>query len=353
MNSWIQLPDDLTLVYPWLLVLIPVIGWFCLRKENKPSLTIAATELWSDLDQGRAKYLPWLTAFKALGLIALITAIARPQAIVDQSYQSNEGIAIQMLVDISSSMEAEVTLVDGPAQTRMEASKEIVERFIAGDGNELNGRPNDLIGLITFARYADTRSPLTFGHSALVEIVRSIESQNRPNEDGTAYGDALALAAARLHQLDQPLADGSANQYAHITSRIVVLLTDGENNSGSHEPLAAASLAKEWGCKVYIISLGDEPYYGKNRPVDKEDVLTPAEQVLERISKETGGIYRKATDYESLLSVYEEIDQLEKSKIATKSYKITEEIFWLPLAFAFLFLLLVLALKSTVLRIAP
>merc|ERR1712005_15706 len=95
-------------------------------------------------------------------------------------------------------------LPDGSGKSRMEVAKELVERFVAGDEEELEGRDGDLIGLITFARYADTRSPLTLGHNALLTIVRDLTIQERPNEDGTAYGDALAVAAARLKQLDDP-----------------------------------------------------------------------------------------------------------------------------------------------------
>ena len=167
----------------------------------------------------------------------------------------------------------------------MEVAKEIVERFIVGDGDKLQGRPNDLIGLITFARYADTRSPLTMGHKALVDIVRRLEIQNRPNEDGTAYGDALALACARLEKLEElrvTQEDGSRT-VQDIESRVVVLLTDGENNSGKYLPLEAAALARKWNCRVYVISLGDnlEEQGADGRLVPPSE----AEQVLKHIAE--------------------------------------------------------------------
>ena len=122
-------------------------------------------------------------------------------------------------------------------------------------------RPDDLIGLITFARYADTLSPLTYGHDALVEIVRELDIQERPAEDGTGYGDALALACARLDQMGQwqPAAGKhAADPSAAVRSKVVVLLTDGENNCGLHLPEEAAGLAKKWGIRVYAISMKDD-----------------------------------------------------------------------------------------------
>jgi Ca-activated chloride channel family protein len=227
----------------------------------------------------------------------------------------------------------------------------MVKKFIAGDGNTLQGRSEDLLGLITFARYADTRSPLTFGHDALLQIVSSLEVQERPNEDGTAYGDALALAAARLQNIEA-LQFGQVSESADaIESRVIILLTDGENNSGAHLPLEAAGLAKAWGCRIYCISLGDtEGEYSSKVQIEK---LTAAEQTLKHISDETGGIFRQATDYESLLSVYEEIDRLERSDIATRSYDRVAEWLWLPLGVALLSLLIALILEASVLRVVP
>ncbi|MGB0257785.1 MAG: VWA domain-containing protein, partial [Coraliomargarita sp.] len=125
-----------------------------------------------------------------------------------------------MLVDVSSSMD--MTIKDGAGKTssRMDVAKEMVERFIIGDGDQLQGRPDDLIGLITFARYADTRSPLTFGHDALLQIVRHLTIQERPNEDGTAYGDALAIAAARLRNLDELRHSSTKVDVDSIESRV-------------------------------------------------------------------------------------------------------------------------------------
>ena len=240
----------MSFVFPWVLLLIPVVLLLlrgCLRRT---SLQVSSLGLWSDVDAGRARYL-WIPVFlRRMTLVLLLLALARPQAGSTYSMNVSEGIAIQLLVDVSSSMDMNVRDLDGQNRSRMEVAKEMVKKFIAGDGNTLQGRSEDLLGLITFARYADTRSPLTFGHDALLQIVSSLEVQERPNEDGTAYGDALALAAARLQNIEElQFGSGSVDVDA-IESRVIILLTDGENNSGAHLPLEAAGLAKAWGCRI-------------------------------------------------------------------------------------------------------
>jgi Ca-activated chloride channel family protein len=184
-----------------------------------------------------------------------------------------------------------------------------------------------------------------------LQIVRDLNVQERPNEDGTAYGDALALAAARLHNLEELQFGEGSVQVGSIESRVIILLTDGENNSGAHLPLEAAGLAKAWGCKIYCISLGDTGRAGTGEV--QVEQLTSAEQTLQYISDETGGIFRQATDYASLLSVYEEIDQLERTEIATRSFDRVADWFWLPLSVAVLCLLSALIVEATVLRVVP
>lgn len=342
----------MTFAFPWAFILLPLAVWLVFRGTKRHGVRIASVEQWSFLGKGRSRYLWTLTAFEGLFLFSLITAMARPQAGSSQSVEEAEGIAIELLVDVSSSMDRTVILPDRTSKTRMDIAKEMLELFIIGDGDKLGGRPDDLIGLISFARYADTRSPLTFGHKALAQIVRNLEIQDRPNEDGTAYGDALTLACARLRKLDEVEEDESSRRLSDIESRVVVLLTDGENNSGNHLPLEAAGLAKLWGSRIYTISLS-EPDTPTRHTVDVgEQELTAAEQVLMRISDETGGVFRRATGYESLRSIYEEIDTLETSKIETRSFAIVSERFWVLLLFALAFLGFRLWLQSTWLRVA-
>jgi Ca-activated chloride channel family protein len=263
----------------------------------------------------------------------------------------NEGIAIQLLVDVSSSMDMNTKSATGQKVSRMELAKEIVEKFVAGDGETLAGRPHDLIGLITFARYADTRSPLTFGHEALLQIVRNLEIQERPNEDGTAYGDALAIAAARLKNLEELKHRKDLVDLDAIKSRVIILLTDGENNSGAHLPIESAGLAKAWGCRIYSISFG-ESFQAINEASIIE-TLTPSEKILEHISQETGGLFRKAYGYESLRLVYEEIDQLERTEITLRQAEHLASFTWLSAAIALTALTLSLILEATWLRVAP
>lgn len=341
----------MTLAYPWMLILFPAILClaFFLRKRQRNSLPVPSLLLWDHKGPGRARYL-WLPKLLSwCALASLILCLARPQAGSTHSMQVTEGIAIQLLVDVSSSMDMNMSLPGGGQKTRLEIAREMVESFIVGDGENLLGRAGDMIGLISFARYADTRSPLTFGHSALVQLVRGLRIQDRLNEDGTAYGDALALAAARLESLEDAPEDSQVAFTGPIASKVIILLTDGENNSGNHLPLEAAGLAKKWECKVYSISLGDQVQGGST----EAPPLSPSERVLEHISNETGGIFRKAFDYQSLQSVYKEIDQLEQSEISTMNYNKISEFFWLPLATAMLCWLLALILDSTWLRTAP
>ena len=336
----------MSFVNPWLLGLIPPLAFLMLRKRRQDEgLPVASLRSWDHVGQGRARYLWVLRALRYLGLVFLVVALARPQAGSTRSMQVTEGVAIQLLVDVSSSMDMNMDLPGGDKRTRMEVSKELVEDFIGGDGDKLKGRKDDLIGLIAFARYPDTRCPLTFGHPALMQLVRGLTVQDRPNEDGTAYGDALALGAARLKHLDEM---GSQGLIAgEVASRVIVLLTDGENNSGNHLPLEAAGLAKQWEQKVYCISLGDlqDSVAGASA-----GLLTPAEKVLKHISDETGGVFRKAYDYDSLKAVYEEIDKLERSKISTRSFNETSEWFWLPLAVGLSLLTAGMILEATLLR---
>lgn len=341
----------MSFLYLWVLLLIPVVLFALRGRLRRTSLQVVSLGLWSDADAGRARYLWIPVCLRRLVLVLLLVALARPQAGSTYSIDVSEGIAIQLLVDVSSSMDMNVRNLEGKNLSRMEVAKEMVQRFIAGDGETLHGRGQDLLGLITFARYADTRSPLTFGHDALLQIVSSLEVQERPNEDGTAYGDALALAAARLQNIEELQFGQGSVDVDSIQSRVIILLTDGENNSGAHLPLEAAGLAKQWGCRIYCISLGDTNV-GSSGKMQIEK-LTATEQTLKYISDQTGGIFRQATDFESLLSVYEEIDQLERSEIATRSYDRVAEWFWLPLSVAMLCLLVALILEASVLRVVP
>ena len=340
----------MSFVWPWLLLLLPLPALFAIfARRRKTGLRVPSLGLWDHVGVGRGRYL-WIPP--VLGVAALtfaIVALARPQAGSTHTTQASEGIAIQLLVDVSSSMGMDMELPDQKQKSRMEVARELVERFIAGDGDQLKGREGDLLGLVTFARYADTRSPLTLGHGALLQLVRTLEIQDRPNEDGTAYGDALSVAAARLKQLDDPEIRERNSLEGEVTSRVIILLTDGENNSGQHLPVEAAGLAKHWGCRIYCISLGEHQDSSSTSAAQ----LTDSQRVLEHISQETGGLFRTAYDFDSLLAVYSEVDQLERSRIVTKEYARVAEWFWLPLAISLALLIPALIIDSTWLRTVP
>lgn len=339
----------------WLYVLMVPLGLFYLWSPFRNTLPIYSSTHFDQLQRSWRQILEIFPRVLLLGALALvILAFARPMKRHLETQDHEEGIAIEMLLDVSSSMDIHMDL-KGRRKTRMEVAKRVLEEFVLGDGKELKGRPNDLIGIITFARYADTICPLTMGHQALVSMARDIQVNERPNEDGTAYGDAAALAAARLSHYERQLQEeGLAADDMNIKSKIMVLLTDGENNCGRFLPLQAAAMAKEWDIRIYCISLGSRPDVESieldSGTLDVDGSYTEAEWTLHQMSSSTGGVFRRAHDYDSLQSVYKEIDQLEKSEIQTLAYERREPMYDLPIRAALCFMVLSVGLRQTVLR---
>ncbi|MFC1467250.1 VWA domain-containing protein [Verrucomicrobiota bacterium] len=341
----------MTFLYPavfWALIFCPLL----LLKGQEEGLRFPSLEIWRKSGVSRRQKWLWLPPWlRVLAAVLLIAACARPQHELESKVQKTYGIAMEILLDISSSMSFTMTY-DNRQVERIEVAKQVLEAFVAGDDEALEGRSDDLIGLITFARYADTLSPLTYSHDALVEIIRDVEVNERPNEDGTAYGDASALAAARLRHLEE----AGEERGAAVESKVILLLTDGENNCGRHLPLEAAALAKKWGFRIYTISITDAPATRKEvvggELFQRVEELSEAQLVLKRMAEETGGIFRTATDYDTLRSVYEEIDMLEKSEIKTVTHLEVKEQYHLFAALALAVLLLECALRSTILRVA-
>jgi len=323
-----------TFAFPYVLLLLPLVLPL-LRKPRVSAITVSSLGGWQGTGEPRrVKWLKALRILRAASAALLIVAMAAPRTERPVTEEVRQGIAIEMLVDISSSMDISIAARTSAGATRMEAAKEAVKGFI-------ENRPDDLIGLITFARYADTLSPLTFGHSALIQLVEELEIQDLPNEDGTAYGDALAAACAQLDRMNAW--KESDDEIAQVQSKIVILLTDGENNCGLHLPQEAAGLAKEWGIRVYTVSLGD----------GREQELTDSEKLLDIISEGTGGTFWKIHDTEELNEAYETIDQLEKSEIRSATLSRTEftHVMWWFALPALLLLLLDAVLGATVLRV--
>lgn len=302
-------------LFVWLL--LPLIYWG--MKKARISIThprlsqLEAEKKWS-----LAKLTPYLPL---LAFVLWVVAMATPQKLKREQHQGEEGIAIEMLLDISTSMDINTTL-GGQRSTRMEVAKQVLKEFVIGDGQDLKGRPNDLIGVITFSRYADTLCPLTLSHKAIAAMIDDVTVNERPNEDGTAYGDATALGAALLKKLDEQQ-QGRDRDDKKTISKVIVLLTDGENNCGRYLPLQAAAMAKAWGIRVYSISLGDTPDSQTlkvgSESIKSERGYTDAEWGLKELADSTGGFFSRAHNYETLKDIYRRINELETSQLSVRS----------------------------------
>ena len=333
---------------PWallLIFLIPVVIGLYVKLKGSGSLRFSSIRYAERTPKPlRLKLMGMPLWLRALVLILLVICLARPQAGNEQIREANEGVAIEMVVDRSSSMHAGMNF-DGERVNRLQAVKRVFREFLFGNDTDLEGRPNDLIGMVAFARYADTIAPLTLAHGALGKFIDTVDLVKRRNEDGTAIGDAIALAAARLKKAEETLANqnGQDKDGYEIQSKIMILLTDGQNNAGERSPLAAAQLAKDWGIKIYTIGVG-----GNDAFTQGVDAGT-----LRALAEITGGVFRMAQDAAGLRAIYKEIDRLEKTKIEAASYMAYRELFQ-PLALVALALLtLEVLLSTTVFRRIP
>ncbi len=323
----------MTFAYPWVFLLILPALFFLWRRWRiwrRAGLAIASSAPAENLPASPLLRFAWLPrALRVLAIACLLIALARPQITRLESTLRREGIAIELLVDISSSMDMRMD-DQNRSRSRLEVAKEVLRDFILGTENGLSGRPGDLIGLITFARYADTVSPLTHSHEAVVFLAEQLVINDRPNEDGTAYGDATALAAARLARLSERAERD--HRTAPIASKVIVLLTDGENNCGKYLPQQAAALAKKWGIRIYTISLTDPPKSQFVRVeggemIEAARARSAAERGLEEMATSTGGVFRTAYDFDTLQGVYAEIDRLERSEMQSAVRKVPSERF--------------------------
>lgn len=349
--------------YSLLLLLLPPLLWFWRRWRRQRRAAVGFSSLQQVRQTARSwrLRLAWLpNGCLLLCWCCLCLALARPQAGREQVHDASQGVAIEMVIDKSTSMRQEMEY-ENQRMNRLEAVKKVFASFVFGDSEKnLRGRSNDLIGMITFARYPDTICPLTLSHAALRPFLESVQLVNRRNEDGTAIGDALALAAARLKTAEETLAmqtrkDPGAYQ---IKSKIIILLTDGENNCGRRSIAEAAELAKNWGIKVYAIGvsggegvgvintlLGSFKIPGRLQRFDTSE--------LESLAEKTGGIFRLASDSKSLIAIYQEIDRLERSEVESVRFVDYKELFVPVALLALLFLGLHLLLDSTLFRRIP
>jgi Ca-activated chloride channel family protein len=316
-----------------LLLVVPVVYLF-LRKRRERSVGYSSIDLveGAGLEAGPLKRFGRV-ALRVLVLALLILAIARPQTGQSEYKTHTEGVDILLVLDTSGSMQAQ----DFKPKNRLHVAKEVVKEFVGI-------RKHDRIGLVVFAGHAITQCPLTLDYPVLTSLIDDVDIGML--EDGTAIGVALATAVNRLKN-------------SKAESRVVVLLTDGQNNAGMIDPVTAAKVAAALGIKVYTIGVGtkgrapmpvNDPIFG-NRTVLVEVNLD--EEMLTKIAELTDGQYFRATDREELVEIYQRIDELEKTRIDSETFvNYTDRFRWFVLPALCLFIL-ELGLGQTILREIP
>ncbi|MEX2639808.1 MAG: VWA domain-containing protein [Balneolales bacterium] len=288
----------------WALLLLPLIGgslvWHYSRKKYA-NLIFSDTGAMKDLPGNWRSHGFWATSLmQILAIMLIILALARPQQEDVTVERTMEGIDIMLVLDISSSM-----LAEDLQPNRLDAVKQIAQEFV-------EARKSDRIGAVVFAREAVTICPLTLDHTMLRGMLDKVDIGIV--RDGTAIGMGFATAVNRIKDSD-------------AESRVIVLLTDGENNAGEIDPITAGELAKAHGIRVYTIGASsteatapypiDDPVYGRRYHNIKVDI---DEEMMTRIAENTGGTYFRATDNQSLRQVYNEIDLLERSEVEEFRY---------------------------------
>jgi Ca-activated chloride channel family protein len=316
-----------------LFAVLPLLVYWEVKKSGEAQATLLVSTVrqfrgarsWKNM----LRPLPFI--FRLLAICFIIMALARPQTRNDEQLVTGEGIDIVLCLDISGSM-----LAQDFTPNRMEAAKNVAGEFI-------DNRPTDRIGLVIFSGESFTMCPLTTDRTVLKTQLYNVQSGLL--EDGTAIGSGLATGVDRLRT-------------SPSKSKVIILLTDGENNGGLIDPNTAKEIAKSAGVRVYTVGMGTEgyapvPVQTPGGIVYQKEKVNIDERLLTQIATETGGRYYRAKDNESLKNIYREIDQLEKSKIETTTLRrYTEQFYPFALAAALL-LLLELVLRWTVLRKFP
>jgi Ca-activated chloride channel family protein len=328
-----------TFANPWLLLLLLIVPilivWYIFKgKKARPEIrlsTFAGLKNQRKSAVVRLLHLPFV--LRCLTIVLIIIAIARPQTRLSWQDMKAEGIDIMMTMDLSPSM-----LARDLKPNRLEAAKEVATDFVSG-------RPNDRIGLVIFSGDAFTQCPLTIDHSIMKTLLQAVEPDFLP--EGTAIGLGLATAVNRLRE-------------SKSTSKVVILITDGENNAGSVSPLTAAEIAQLYGIRVYTIGVGTRgvaysPVYrypNGQFAFDYAEVRID-EALLKQISSMTGGQYFRATNNEALAEIYKKIDEMEKTRFDSTEFRRRKEEFW-PLAFlAVMLIALEWLLRNTLMRSIP
>jgi Ca-activated chloride channel family protein len=318
----------------WLFILLPfAIAWyFFKRKQEKPTLKISSLKGFKGSQSILPKLKPLLFVLRIVALSALIVAIARPRKVdVSNKTNSTNGIDIVIASDVSGSM-----LAKDLKPNRMEALKRVAADFV-------EARVNDRIGVVVYAAEAYTKTPVTSDKAVVLEAINSIQYDN-VLQDGTGIGMGLATAVNRLK-------DSKAK------SKVIILMTDGVNNSGFIEPVMASEIAAEYGIKVYTIGIGTNgnamfPYaYAPNGGFLFKMMPVQIDQdLMKEIAKKTGGKYFRAQDNRGLENIYNEINKLEKTKVEELKYVNYDEKFRPLVWLAGLLLLIEIILRNTIFR---
>lgn len=318
----------------WLLLLLPLLLALYIYREvsgRRPHLRVSAIAPWK---AGGRQALPLLRhlgeALRLVALALIIVAIARPRSSTQMERVDTEGIDIVFAMDVSTSMLARDFKPD-----RLSAAKDISIEFIAQ-------RPSDRMGIVVFAGESYTQCPLTTDRATLINLMKEVQTDLI--EDGTAIGNGLATAVARMKDSD-------------ARSRVVILLTDGVNNSGEIDPMMAADIAKTYGIRVYTIGVGREgeaPYpvmtpWGMQLQNLKVEIDEP---LLKNIASATGGKYFRADDNTKLSEIYSEIDKMEKTRTTVDSFPVYKDLF-MNYALAALICLLLELLLAVLIRRLP
>lgn len=314
-----------------LLILVPLMVWWQMRhqKNQQPSWRVTDLSGISNIKPGwRVRWRPALFVLRIMGFIALVIALARPQSSNVTESVDSDGIDIVLALDVSGSMMAEDL-----KPNRIEAAKQVATDFV-------DKRVNDRIGLVVFSGESFTQCPITIDHNVVKEQISQVKSGMLA--DGTAIGMGLATSVDRLR-----------NSVAK--SKIIILLTDGVNNTGLIDPNTALEIAKTYKLRVYCIGVGTkgEAPYPVPTPNGIQKQMMPVEideALLKNIATQTGGKYFRATNNATLTSIYKEIDQLEKSKVEISSYKHFADLFFPFAMIALICIALEMFLRYTVFR---
>ena len=312
-----------------LLLLLPILAWLKGKRGQPPAFVYSSVQLVrAVINVSRSRSGGFLAALRWLTLTLLIVAIAQPRSSKSETKVMASGVDMVVALDLSGSMEVPDFVAHGRRINRLDLAKEVLIKFI-------DKRPNDRIGLVAFGGKAYIASPPTLDHDFLKQNVQRLHLHMI--EDNTAVGSALATAVNRLRELKSK-------------SKIVILMTDGQNNAGRIDPLTAADAAKALGVKVYTIGLGNSEIV---RQLRMSPNLLPDEETLKKISKMTGGNYYRADNSEKFEAIYAEIDELEKTEAQIKKFTQYQELFPWFLSPAVGLFLIEMVLRHTMLRRLP